>query len=72
MSGRRPSVTVPVAGQSFPDFPTDGRAAFEAWATLPGSEALDRDHFVPNNHPEVYVFTKADELRNLYRIPLTR
>jgi hypothetical protein len=55
-----------------PDFPTDGRAAYEAWATLPGGETLDRDTLVPTNDPAVYVFTKADELRNLYRIPLTR
>ena len=72
-AGTRPFLAVPVpAGRAFPEFPADGRAGFEAWLALAGSESMDRDHFVPSNDPSVYVFTKADELRNLYRIPLSR
>ena len=72
IAGRRPLVvaTVPV-GRTLPEFPADGRPAFEVWATQPGAEAVERDHFVPSSDPATFVFTKADELRQLFRIPLT-
>jgi serine/threonine protein kinase len=69
----RPFLGVPVAAdRSFPEFPIGDRAAFEAWSRLRGSETGERDHFVPSNDPAIYLFTRADELRNLYRIPVTR
>jgi hypothetical protein len=70
-AGRRPLVIAPVpGGRTLPGFPAGDRAAFEAWAALPGAESIERDHFVPGSDPATYVFTKSDELRNLFRIPL--
>ena len=63
---------VPVpADRTLPEFPAGDRPSFEAWATLPGAESLEHDHFVPGTDSAMYVFTKSDELRNLFRIPLT-
>ena len=62
-------VPVPV-GRTFPEFPADDRPAYDAWATLPGAEAIEHDDFVPSTDPATFVFTKSDELRNLFRIPL--
>jgi eukaryotic-like serine/threonine-protein kinase len=70
-AGRRPLVVAPIpAGQTLPEFPADDRSGFEAWATLPGAEAVERDDFIPSADAATFVFTKADELRNLFRIPL--
>ena len=72
IAGRRPLVVAPVAeGRTLPEFPTDDREAIEAWRALPGAEAIEHDHFVPTSDPGTFVFTKADELRQLFRIPLT-
>jgi serine/threonine protein kinase len=69
--GKRPLVVAPVpAGQTLPEFPADDRPGFEAWATLPGAEAIEQDDFIPSADPATFVFTKSDELRNLFRIPL--
>jgi serine/threonine protein kinase len=70
-AGRRPLVIAPIpAGQTFPEFPAGDSPTFEAWATLPGAEAVEQDDFVPTSDPATFVFTKSDELRNLFRIPL--
>ena len=70
-SGRRPLVVAPIpAGQTFPEFPAGDSPTFEAWATVPGAETAEQDDFVPSNDPATFVFTKSDELRNLFRIPL--
>jgi eukaryotic-like serine/threonine-protein kinase len=72
-AGRRPLVVAPIPfGRTLPEFPADDRATFEAWATLPGAEAVEHDDFVPSTDPATFVFTKSDELRNLFRIPLAR
>ena len=71
-AGRRPLLVAPVPeGRALPEFPADDRPAFEAWETLPGAKAVEQDDFVPSNDPSTFVFTKADELRQLFRIPLT-
>ena len=57
-------------GRTLPPFPADNRAAFEAWLGTPGTKSVEQDHFVPSNDPSTFVFTKADELRQLFRIPL--
>jgi eukaryotic-like serine/threonine-protein kinase len=70
-SGRRPLVVAPIpAGQTFPEFPAGDNPTFEAWATVPGAETVEQDDFVPSTDPATFVFTKSDELRNLFRIPL--
>jgi hypothetical protein len=51
-------------------FPADDRLGFEAWATLPGAEAVEHDDFVPSTDCATFVFTLSDELRNPFRIPL--
>ena len=56
----------------FPEFPADDSPTFELWAKLPGAEAVQQDDFVPSNDPAMYLFTKSDELRNLFRIRLGR
>jgi Tol biopolymer transport system component len=71
-AGRRPLVVAPIpVGRTLPEFPADDRPAFEVWATLPGAEAVERDDFIPSTDPKTFIFTKSDELRNLFRIPLT-
>jgi hypothetical protein len=71
-AGRRPLVVAPIpVGRTFPEFPADESPAFEAWATVPGAEVVEQDHFVPSADPATFVFTKSDELRNLFRIALT-
>ena len=68
---RRPLVIAPIpVGRALPEFPADDRPGVEAWATLPGAEAVEHDHFIPSADPATFVFTKSDELRNLFRIPL--
>jgi hypothetical protein len=72
IAGRRPLVIASVPeGRTLPPFPADNRAAFEVWAGTPGAKSVEQDHFVPSNDPSTFVFTKADELRQLFRIPLT-
>ena len=71
VAGRRPLVVAPIpAGLALPEFPSDDRTAFEAWATLPGAESVVQDDFIPGTDPATFVVTKSDELRNLFRIPL--
>ena len=71
-AGRRPLVIAPIpAGRTFPEFPSDNRAGVEAWAALPGAETVEQDDFIPTVDPATFLFTKSDELRNLFRIPLT-
>jgi len=38
--------------------------------TVPGAKTVEQDDFVPSTDPATIVFTKSDELRNLFRIPL--
>ena len=72
-AGRRPLVIAPIpAGRTFPEFPADDSPTFEAWATVPGAEAVEQDDFVPSNDRSTFLFTKSDELRNLFRIRLGR
>ncbi len=72
-AGRRPLLVVPIpVGRTLPEFPADDRPALESWAALPGAEAVEQDDFVPSSDPATFVFTRSDELRNLFRIPLDR
>jgi serine/threonine protein kinase len=71
--GRRPLVVAPLPiGRPFPEFSAGDTPGFEAWATLPGAETVEQDHFIPSADPATFVFTKSDELRNLFRLPLPR
>jgi hypothetical protein len=73
VGGRRPLVVAPVPiGRPFPEFSAGDTPGFEAWAALPGAETVEQDDFIPSADPATFVFTKSDELRNLFRIPLPR
>ncbi len=60
----------PRAGR-FPNSPPTTARHSRRGQTLPGAKSVEQDHFVPSNDPSTFVFTKADELRQLFRIPLT-
>jgi eukaryotic-like serine/threonine-protein kinase len=71
-AGKRPLVIVPIpAGRTLPEFPAAEIPTFEQWSTVPGVETVEHDFFIPSNDPAMYLFTKSDELRNLFRIRLT-
>jgi eukaryotic-like serine/threonine-protein kinase len=64
------TLILPLApGQAFPAFPADGSAAIPVWANLPGVRKVDRFFVVPGSDG-TYVFTKTDDVRNLFRIPV--
>ncbi len=71
-AGRRPLLIAPFprAGR-FPNSPPTIARRSRPGGTLPGAKSVEQDHFVPSNDPSTFVFTKADELRQLFRIPLT-
>jgi len=68
---RTPTLVLPLpAGQVFPPFPADGSAAMPAWAKLPGAQMLTAAEVVPIEGASKYFFTKGDNLRNLFRVPI--
>jgi hypothetical protein len=67
--GRTLVVPVP-PGRMFPLLPPDGSEPIAAWEELPGARWLDGAAFAPGADPSTYVFTKREELRNLFRIPI--
>ena len=69
-SSSNETLLLPLApGQIFPPFPTDGSVAMAVWANLPGVRKMDRAVSVPGSDG-AYVFTKSDDVRNLFRIPV--
>ena len=58
------------AGQMFPPVPTDGATTPAAWAKLPGVRSVNRYGVVPSRDGKTYVYTKNDDARNLFRIPI--
>ncbi len=68
--GAGEALVLPLApGQVFPAFPTDGSVATPVWANLPGVRKVDRFVSAPGSDG-TYVFTKSDDVRNLFRIPV--
>lgn len=66
------TLLVPVPrGRVFPEFPPDATAALEAWEKrVPGARWLDGTGVAAGSDPSAYVFTKRDDQRNLFRIPI--
>jgi hypothetical protein len=70
-SAARRTVAIPVpAGKPLPDFPVGGIADLKRAVALPGARTIEEGLISPGPDPSVYVFTKTDSQRNLFRIPL--
>lgn len=57
-------------GQMFPSIPAGGFKSVADLAKLPGARVIDDFNVSPGPTPEVYAFSKAIVLRNLYRVPI--
>jgi hypothetical protein len=68
-SGRTLIVPLP-AGRAFPDFPADGTVGADAWPQVPGARYVEIESVAQGSDPLNYVFVKADQMRNLFRIPI--
>jgi Tol biopolymer transport system component len=66
--GRTLVVPLP-PGRMFPDAP-DGSDPISVWEKLPGARWLNAASFAPGSDPAAYVFTRREELRNLFQIPI--
>jgi serine/threonine protein kinase/Tol biopolymer transport system component len=62
------AIPVPV-GKSLPDLPATGITLGKDRIELPGARAIEHD-WLSGSNPSTYVFTKTDQQRNLFRIPL--
>jgi hypothetical protein len=68
-SGKTQTLAIPVpAGKSLPDLPSSGISAAEG--VVPGAMILEHTLVSPGPDPSTYVFTRTDNQRNLFRIPL--
>ena len=67
--GKTLAIPVP-AGKSFPDLPASGIDSAAAGSELPGTRVIEHGSLSPGPDPSTYVFTKTDQRRNLFRIPL--
>jgi hypothetical protein len=67
----RITVAIPLpAGKVFPDSSVDGITDLKRFAALPGARTIEEGLISPGSDPSIYVFTKEDSQRNLFRIPL--
>jgi len=67
--GKTLAIPVP-AGKSLPDLPCSGISAAAAEGVVPGATVLEHTLVSPGPDPSTYVFTRTDNQRNLFRIPL--
>jgi hypothetical protein len=67
--GKTLAIPVP-AGKSFPDLPPSGIDSVAAGSELPGTRVIEHGSVSPGPDPSTYVFTKTEQRRNLFRIPL--
>jgi hypothetical protein len=72
LGGDRRTFAIPVpAGKSLPDFSGGGVIDLkQAVALPPGARTIEAGLISPGSDPSIYVFTKTDSQRNLFRIPL--
>jgi len=67
----RKTFAIPVpAGKALPDFSVGGITDLKRTVALPGVRTIEEGLISPGSDPSIYVFTKADSQRNLFRIPL--
>jgi Tol biopolymer transport system component len=65
------TLAIPVpAGKSLPDLPATGITLGKARIELPGARVIEHDWLSPGPNPSTYVFTRTEQQRNLFRIPL--
>jgi serine/threonine protein kinase len=65
------TLVIPVpAGKSLPDLPAAGINVADGAVGLAGAVTIENGLISPGPDPSVYVFTKTDSQRNLFRIPL--
>ncbi|HXD20434.1 MAG TPA: protein kinase [Vicinamibacterales bacterium] len=67
--GRTFAIPVP-AGKPLPDFSASGIDPLAAVVSIPGARMIEHGSVSPGPDPSMYVFTKTDVQRNLFRIPL--
>jgi hypothetical protein len=67
--GKTLAIPVP-AGKSLPDLPASGIDSVAAVSELPGTRVIEHGCLSPGPDPSTYVFTKTEQRRNLFRIPL--
>lgn len=73
MSANSPGKTlaIPVPpGKSLPDLPASGIDLSARGIALPATRWIEHGSISPGPDPSIYVFTKTDMQRNLFRIPL--
>jgi serine/threonine protein kinase/Tol biopolymer transport system component len=67
----RRTFAIPVpAGKALPDLPAGGITDFKRAGALPGARTIEEGLISPGSDPSIYLFTRADSQRNLFRIPL--
>jgi len=67
----RRTFAIPVpAGKAIPDFSVGGITDLKLAVTLPGARTIEEGLIGLGPDPSIYVFTKEDSQRNLFRIPL--
>ncbi len=67
-TGKTYAIPVP-SGRSLPDLPAEGIDPGAA-VGVPGARIIENGSISPGADPSTYVFTKTDQQRNLFRIPL--
>jgi hypothetical protein len=69
LPGKTLAIPVP-AGKSLPDLPASGIDVSADGIYPPGTRVIEHGSLSPGPDPSNYVFTKTDQQRNLFRIPL--
>ena len=67
-TGKTYAIPVP-SGRTLPDLPPGGIGPGAA-VGVPGARIIEHGSLSPGADPSIYVFTKTDLQRNLFRIPL--
>ncbi len=68
-AGKTLAIPVP-AGKSLPDLPAAGINVADGVVGFPGAVTIENGLISPGPDPSIYVFTRADSQRNLFRVPL--
>ena len=68
-----PTLILPVEpGHALPPFTSGAMDEATAWRARPGARVTERPESLPGLIESTYVFTRTDERRNLFRVPLSR
>ena len=67
--GKVLAIPVP-AGKAWPELPVSGINVAAAVAELPGARVIEHGSLSTGSDPSIFVFTRTDLQRNLFRIPL--